>query len=89
MKNELRVIPIIDAGGNKDKLYVSQEVKITPTFNGNVVSPNVITRYFNSRGDEAFVQLGTEYVFLNGRFWKEDDGKPFKQEDQNDQIRNA
>ncbi len=78
--NELRIIPIVDADGNKDKLYVSQEVKVTQTFNGPVASPNVITRYFNPVGDEAFVQLGTEYVFLNGRLWKEDDGKPFKQE---------
>lgn len=81
MKNELRIIPIIDTEGNKDKLYVSQEVKITPSLNGSVNSPNVITRYFNERGDEAFVQLGTEFVFLNGRFWKEDDGKPFKKEE--------
>jgi hypothetical protein len=80
MKNELRVVSIIDADGNKDKLYVSQEVKVAPSFNGSVAPPNVITRYFNERGDEAFVQLGTEFVFLNGRFWKEDDGKPFKQE---------
>ena len=78
--NELRIIPIVDADGNKDRLFVSQEVKITPSFNGPVASPNVITRYFNERGEEAFVQLGTEFVFLKGRFWKEDDGKPFKQE---------
>lgn len=78
--NELRIIPIVDADGNKDKLYVSQEVKITPSFNGPVASPKVITRYFNERGDEAFVQLGTEFVFLNGKFWKEDDGKPFKRD---------
>lgn len=79
--NELRIIPIIDANGNKNKLYVSQEVKVIQTFNGPVISPNVITRYFNERGDEAFVQLGTEFVFLNGRLWKEDDGKPFKKDE--------
>lgn len=78
--NEIRIIPITDSDGNKDKLFVSQEVKVAPTVSGPVAPPKIITRYFNERGDEAFVQLGTEFVFLNGRFWKEDDGKPFPKE---------
>lgn len=82
MKNELRTIQIVDKDGNKDKLYVSQEVKVAPSLNGPVASPNVITRYFNERGEEAFVQLGTEFVFLKGRFWKEDNGKPFPESEE-------